>query len=210
MASLRKKPDGTSAADTEATVAPTISVAVDHSASPDHASEVLLAQLGAMRTTEDMQRQQIVAAQAAEERRAQWLASSPAANANYSALGPLHHAAINAGLVDTSPQYFHFMEQQLAALQAQQPQPAQLVEDMQRHAPPGPPPEPARRVQVSAPVSREVPTSTGRRERSNSITLSPAEVQHARVAGISIEEYARQRLKLEAMKQSGEYGGDQR
>ena len=181
MASLRKRPD----TEGEATVAPTVSVAVDHSSSPEAASEALLAQLGDLRASEDLQKQQIVAAQAAEQRRAQWLASSPAANAHYAALGPMHHAAINAGLIDTSPEYFNFMEQQLAALQSQQPEPARLVEDMQRHAPPAPEPEPPRRVQVSAPVSREVPTYTGRRERSNSITLSPAEVQHARVAGVS-------------------------
>ena len=204
MASLRKKPD----VEAEATVAPTVSVAVDHASSPDAAAEALQAQLGALIASEDLQKQHVAAVQSAEQRRAQWLASSPAANAHYAALGPMHHAAINAGLVDTSPDYFNFMEQQLAALQSQQPAPAQLVEDMQRHAAPAPEPEPPRRVQVSAPVSREVPTSAGRRERSNSITLSPAEVQHARVAGITIEEYARQRLRLEAMKQSGEYGGD--
>ena len=171
MASLRKRPD----TEGEATVTPTVSVAVNHASSPDAAAEALLAQLGALRTSEDMQKQQVVAAQAAEQRRAQWLASSPAANEHYAALGPMHHAAINAGLIDTSPEYFNFMEQQLAALQSQQPEAAatRLVEDMHRHAAPAPEPEPPRRVQVSAPVSREVPTSTGRRERSGGrVTLS--------------------------------------
>ena len=39
---------------------------------------------------------------------------------------------------------------------------------------------------------------------------TPQEVEAAAVAGISIEEYAKQKMKLAAMKASGEYGEDRR
>jgi len=42
------------------------------------------------------------------------------------------------------------------------------------------------------------------------ITLTPAEVDHAKVSGITPEEYARQKLRLAQMRASGEYGEERR
>jgi hypothetical protein len=59
---------------------------------------------------------------------------------------------------------------------------------------------------VSAPVSRSIPSASGKRHQSpGKVTLTPSEVEAARLSGISIEEYARQKLKYEGMRESGEY-----
>jgi hypothetical protein len=69
-----------------------------------------------------------------------------------------------------------------------------------------PEPEPERRTPVSAPVSREIPSSTtGRPPSETRVTLSAAEREHAKLAGISEVEFARQKLKLQALKASGHY-----
>ena len=59
---------------------------------------------------------------------------------------------------------------------------------------------------VSAPPSREVPTSNGARGSSR-VTLSPQQKEAARIAGISIEDYARHLIRLNEEKASGNYGG---
>lgn len=58
---------------------------------------------------------------------------------------------------------------------------------------------------VSAPVSRDVPNSNGKRTPGK-VTLTPAEVEAARISGISVEEYAKQKVKKSEMVASGEYG----
>ena len=55
--------------------------------------------------------------QVAKERRDAWLNSTPGARENINELGRIHHAALDAGLTDTSPAYFSFLESELAALQ---------------------------------------------------------------------------------------------
>ena len=59
---------------------------------------------------------------------------------------------------------------------------------------------------VSAPVSREVPSSSGSREDRGPtrITLSVAEREHARLSGTSELDYARGKLELERRKRDGE------
>jgi hypothetical protein len=59
---------------------------------------------------------------------------------------------------------------------------------------------------VSAPPSRETPTSNGARGSSR-VTLSPAQKEAARIAGVSIEDYARHLIRLNEEKASGNYGG---
>ena len=71
------------------------------------------------------------------------------------------------------------------------------------------PAQSSKRSMVSAPVSRESPSwsggqSTGRNSR---ITLSPAQKEAARIAGISEVEYARNLLRLQQAKANGHYGG---
>jgi hypothetical protein len=75
-----------------------------------------------------------------------------------------------------------------------------------------PPPSAARKPSnyVSAPVSREVPTGSARPR--GQVKLSPSEIEAVRISGITLEQYAREKLKYEGMKESGEYrdGRDQR
>jgi len=61
---------------------------------------------------------------------------------------------------------------------------------------------------VSAPVSREVPTSTPNRQNGK-ITLTAAQVEAAKMAGITPAEYAKQLQKLTEMKSNGTYGDRQ-
>ena len=56
---------------------------------------------------------------------------------------------------------------------------------------------------VSAPVSREVPTGSGRPR--GQVKLSPSEVEAARISGITLKQYAKEKLKYEGMKATGEY-----
>lgn len=58
---------------------------------------------------------------------------------------------------------------------------------------------------VSAPVSRDIPNSSGKRTPGK-VTLTPAEVEAARISGISVEEYAKMKVKKAEMVASGEYG----
>src|SRR5262245_22298980 len=84
--------------------------------SEDSASIALQRQIESLRRSEQIQRQQHEAMVGVEVRRRAWLAGNPKAQQNIEALGLIHHAALQAGLPDTSPEYFSFVEQQLAAL----------------------------------------------------------------------------------------------
>ena len=120
-----------------------------------------------------MQREHAAIVQLANERRQAWLAQTPGAKDHIPALGHIHRAALDGGLVDTSPEYFRFMELQLAALQAQQPEANPVMQPTPKFFQPPPPPAPPKEAHfVSAPVSREVPTSDGRRPRGR-VTLKP-------------------------------------
>lgn len=63
--------------------------------------------------------------------------------------------------------------------------------------------EPRRSAIVSAPVSREAPTSTSTASRTQ-VRLTKEEADFARMAGITPQEYAKQKLKLQEMKRKGE------
>jgi hypothetical protein len=180
----------------------------------DDATVALKAQIDRLNHSEQIVRQQQQAAMlahAAHEQRQAWLAATPGAKENVSALGAIHHDALDSGLIDLSPGYFTYMERRLAEL----PRPAaeavatRLTEEMagrERAAQP-PPTKPTRPI-VSAPVSREVPSGSGRRQNSR-ITLTPQEVEMARISGVSVEEYARQKLRLAQMRASGEYSNEE-
>lgn len=66
--------------------------------------------------------------------------------------------------------------------------------------------QPARRSVVSAPVSREAPSSSGARSNSP-IRLTAAQREAAKLAGISETEYAKQLVNLNNAKANGNYGG---
>jgi phage I-like protein len=59
---------------------------------------------------------------------------------------------------------------------------------------------------VSAPVTRDVPNASGKRQSNGKVTLTPREVEAAKIAGITVEEYAKQKVRKEEMVASGEYG----
>jgi hypothetical protein len=181
----------------------------------DGASLALKAQIDRLNHSEQLVRQQQQAAMlahAAQEQRQAWLAKTPTAMQNRDALGAMHHDALHSGLVDLSPSYFSYLEQRLASL----PQPVaeatamRMTEDMaaRERASQPPPPKPTRPI-VSAPVSREVPSGSGRRQNSR-ITLTPQEVEMARISNVSPDEYARQKLRLAQMRASGEYSNEER
>ena len=73
----------------------------------------------------------------------------------------------------------------------QQPQPTPKF-----FAPPAPrSPNPASRY--SAPVSRDIPGSGTGQRNPGKVTLSPQEVEAARLSGISVEEYAKNKVEYE-------------
>ena len=176
----------------------------------DDATAALRAQIDGLRQSESLRQQQQQqihdAMHAAKGRRDAWLESTPGAKQNIEALGHFHHAAIHGGLIDASPEYFRFLEDQLAALrqptEAHETDPA-MQETPEFFAPP-PAPRPSR-VAYSAPVSRGVPSSNGRRQSPGKVTLTPAEVEAAHTAGVSIEEYAKQLLKYREALADGSY-----
>ena len=105
---------------------------------------MLTSQLSALKQSETLQKQQQAAVQAAKERRESWLASTPAAREHIKELNVLHQAALAGGLADTSPEYFNFMEEQLARLSGNPPQKrnSSRKEMQQRVAQNRPAPEP--------------------------------------------------------------------
>src|SRR5262245_23917161 len=92
---------------------------------PDELGPALRRQIEAVNHAQEKQRQAMIEAEqqaaVAKERRDAWLERTPGAKQNIRALGILHRAALDAGFVDTSPEYFDFMTAQLAALQAPPP-----------------------------------------------------------------------------------------
>lgn len=66
--------------------------------------------------------------------------------------------------------------------------------------------QPTRRSVVSAPVSREAPSSSGKRS-SGEIRLTQLEREAAKMAGITETEYAKQLAVLRKAKANGSYGG---
>ena len=65
---------------------------------------------------------------------------------------------------------------------------------------------PSRKVSVSAPPSRQVPSSNGYRDDGR-ITLTIAQKEAARISGVDESTYARQLLELNRRKAQGDYGG---
>jgi phage I-like protein len=146
-----------------------------------------------------------------KDRRRDWLNSNPLAQQNLAALNSIHRDALGAGLVDTSPSYFDFMDARLAALAAKTPAAAasEIVKDIEdrtvkTHAREQRQQEAAPDISprfVSAPVSRQVAGTSGARR--GSINLSPAQREAAKFSGVSEIEYAKQLERLEELRDSG-------
>ena len=101
--------------------------------------------------------------------------------------------AQKAGLDPNTEKFTEFMEEKLGMRQAKE-EPKQ---------------EQQRTNIVSAPVSREVPSSSGTRQNSGKITLTKEQAEYARISGITETEYARQLTKLNEAKANGQYTGGQ-
>lgn len=71
------------------------------------------------------------------------------------------------------------------------------------------PPQPQRRATVSAPVSREAPSSSGTGERPGRITLTVAQKEAAKISGVTEVEYAKNLQRLKNEKANGNYTGGQ-
>lgn len=148
------------------------------------------------------------------------------------AMGFHWNAALQAGIADDTPEMnaaiLQGVDREIAHVRQQaienvrmparsepEPPPAQRAEPVP--AAPAPPlmPQPARRsVPVSAPVSRDAPTYSGRAQSDNtSMTLSPEERDMARRSYTAPDmtdaqkeyAYARNKLRLKRLRQSGEY-----
>jgi hypothetical protein len=202
MAYLRKKPTPEAVVDTATPVEPSIKPAPTDGS--EVAAEYLREQMGAMqRETE-----QEPPALSADERRHQWIQATPIAQRHADKLNDLHRAALESGLADTSPQYFDYMTDRLAALAAQPPIGQHIVDDMERRIASRPEPEPRPNVaaaqHLSAPVSRGPVGYSGR--PSGPVTLSPAHREAAKIAGVSEAEYGKQLQIMNDLKAAGEYG----
>jgi hypothetical protein len=148
-------------------------------------------------------------------------------------LGQLHAKAMDMGGHEAfSPGYFEYIER-AEGLRPQQPQtaPPAMEERPVQYSPPPRPNGAAPRYAttsadaktakerdtrlleefaaeqrgpiVSAPPTREIPGSSGRRFSNSRVTLTPEQLAHAKVAGVSSEDYARGLIKLEQRRQAG-------
>lgn len=100
--------------------------------------------------------------------------------------------AKKAGIAPHTKEFLAFIEDRMNGV----PEPeAEVEEPVKQKAP-----------KVSAPVSRDVPNSNGRRSTPGKVTLTAQEVEAAKISGISPEEYAKQKIRKQQMVDSGEYG----
>lgn len=107
-----------------------------------------------------------------------------------SKLQSLHWDVMDEGHPAFSPEYFDSIERKLGLKAA-----AEKIEEDEE--------QPAKRTNVSAPVSRQVPGSTP--PRSTAATLTKAEREIAKAAGITEVEYAKQKQALQDAKAAGHY-----
>jgi hypothetical protein len=191
----------------------------------DGATLALKKQIESLRQSEQLQRQQAAMPQqeplSREQRLAAWRQQGISeAEAHFFQRNPemIDHPQITGLAVNQAKQaghqrgtdaHFDFVKKafdaNLAHLQAQANPDMQPTPQFFK-PPPGPPtrsaPNPS--ALVSAPVSHSIPSGSGARPRGK-ITLTPTEVEAARVSGVSIEEYARQKSLYENMKADGSY-----
>lgn len=114
-------------------------------------------------------------------------------------LGAAYYEAIDQGLARGTPEYFTFLETRLGYRKAD-PAPNDDEDD----DPPAP--QPTRRTPtVSAPVSRDIPSGGSGRPSNSKVTLTPEQREAARLSGIDEVTYAKNLIRLQAEKRSGNY-----
>lgn len=112
--------------------------------------------------------------------------TNPRLNAKINAA---HYDLLEEGYVAYTPEYITAMEEKLGLRQRQQePQVQQQRSSI-----------------MSAPVSRDVPTSTPQ-QRNGQIRLTAAQREAAKLAGVTEKTYAEQLQKLNEMRSNGSYG----
>lgn len=104
-----------------------------------------------------------------------------------------HREAIADGIAEDSEAYFKYMDESLGYTKEDPPD-----------EPTPPPKKPGGGNIVSAPVSREVTGSNGKKPVTK-VTLTAQEVEAAKLSGITVEEYAKQKQRYQDMQASGEY-----
>ena len=110
---------------------------------------------------------------------------------NVDALGKCHEALMMQGYEDGSPEYHAALEKQFGPLKRILP-PGALENERNPN------------IQYSAPVSRsESYGSFSGRGNQTKITLSPEEAEAAKFSGISPEEFARKKIKMQDYKRRG-------
>jgi hypothetical protein len=122
--------------------------------------------------------------------------TNPGENAKIIAV---HEALCASGVETHSPEYWAEMERQLLPAEARRSSPAEDEEIFRG--------ENSRLRITSAPPSRSVPQSNGKRYYSDdprSVDLTAEEKSMVRVAGVSLEDYARGKLELARRKERGE------
>lgn len=133
----------------------------------------------------------------------EWLRQHPeylTNNRKNAQIQAMHWTVVDEGHEPYSQEYFESLETHLGMRQSAAQQ-NDVEEDVQ----------PTRRASavVSAPVSRETPSSSGNGDRPGRITLSAAQKEAAKIAGISEAEYAKNVIRLRNEKANGNYTGGQ-
>jgi hypothetical protein len=150
----------------------------------------------------------------------QFLLANPHGLYRFDLLHAAHQMAQAHGIVPDSDDYFRVLESaphhygHLPPQQPAQPAPSPATPpmptigptiDIERTESHEPEDEPmAAHVSVSAPVSRGAEHFSGEYEpgSDNRVTLSKAEREHAEAAGVSIQEYAKQKLRMMKLKRA--------
>jgi len=112
-------------------------------------------------------------------------------------LGAAHFDAMDAGHAEDTDGYYQFLEERLGY---RKPAPVASEDDDE------PDPKPTRRSPpVSAPVSRDAPSLSSSKRPSSRVELSPAQREHAKIAGVDEVTYAKGVQELERRKAAGMY-----
>jgi hypothetical protein len=192
----------------------------------DSATLALKRQIESLRQSEHIQRQQAAMPQepmTREARLAEWQAKGlsheevrffqdhPAMIDHPEITNFAVHRAFEAGHPRGSAGHFDFVKKSFDAhvehLMQQQAPPAMqpTTPTPKFFAPPPGRSAPNPSAIVSAPVSREVPNSTGKRSTPGKVVLTPSEVEAARISGLTVEAYAKQKIEYERQRETGEY-----
>ena len=202
---------------------PEVQQAVEAAVKADDAAAALKRQVDAVRQAEALQRQQAAQMMARQQpltheqklelwktqgltiAEADFLREHPAMIDHPQIVSHAAAEATQAGIERDTPEYWSAVktnfEENMKRLQAQAA--AQPTPEFFRPPPVRTPAPRSEAHYVSAPVSREVPTGVTRELSPSQVRLSPDEIEHARVSGVSLKVYAENKLRLMKEKAAG-------